>query len=1158
MNAESEAIREKIRNAIIPGYRENLLARGHARGMIWRDGTLPTDAPKFSGLLTYDLLSYGYSLLGYGLRLLDDEPDSDLARRAMENAASAIEAVVARGATDSNADFHRVVSASAYHIGGFSARAYSLLHPSALGGNVSASEQCLIFLILREMDALSAHVADSMSDNSVSDDSLAETLNVILGGATGSLDDDELPDLFQTLDLVLADNFMRAIGQATLALERGERRQLDEALSRLSHGLELAGEMNLVPQWWCHRLAIHFIEGLWNTSLHNRLPESPDGLQSPEWRRLRGLFIASLYRRRRAEIDLWPSQLVAAANAVDVSKDMVLSLPTSAGKTRIAELCILRTLAEGKRVVFVTPLRALSAQTEIILERTFRPLGKTVSSLYGSIGVSDTDEDVLRNRDIVVTTPEKLDFALRSDPELLNDVGLIVLDEGHMIGLNEREIRYEVQIQRLLRRADVDTRRIICLSAVLPEGDELEDFAAWLTRDNPEGLVQSGWRPTRLRFGEVVWRDDRARLSIDVDGEETFVPRFITAIVPPGRQNPFPHNQRELCLATAWRLVEDGHSVLIFCPQRNSVEPFASSIVTLNRQGALPSLFDGSKSELSTALLIGEEWFGADHPILQCLKLGVAIHHGALPTPFRKEVERLLRLGSLKVTVSSPTLAQGLNLSATSLLFFGLKRGRSMLSSADFRNVVGRAGRAYVDLEGLVLNPIFKNVSSRRRDWNNLVSDKVGRGMESGLVQLVIQLLTRMMRKIGSDDLEGLMEYVANNAAWKFPSVDDQSGVEEVEAEHEWNDSLASLDTAILSLLGGDEIAEAAIEKTLDAVLGSSLWQRRLMRKTAPIRAALRAGLAGRAQSIWRQSTSAERRGYFLAGVGLETGKQLDQNAERLRSLLEQADKAVRTGDDDKAVVFITEFAEIVFEIEPFKPDKLPENWREILAAWLRGESIASFTKATIAPTLGFIEQVLVYRLPWALEAVRVHASAAAGRLYVQTGVGMAVAAVETGALDRTASQLMRAGFTARMAAIGVAEQGLGSPKSMPELREWVRSAPLEALAQDLNWPTTASHALWIDFVHGLEVKASRAWNQIDEIAEVDWATTARLSSGTALRAYPGPGGESILQTSDYRTVGILKSPVNPQRVGLLTVTVDNEDKVLLQYRGPDDLRLLG
>ncbi len=62
--------------------------------------------------------------------------------------------------------------------------------------------------------------------------------------------------------------------------------------------------------------------------------------------------------------------------------------------------------------VYVTPLRALSAQTEQILSRTFPPLGIRVSSLYGSMGASDVDEHNLRSSEIVVATPEKLDFAL--------------------------------------------------------------------------------------------------------------------------------------------------------------------------------------------------------------------------------------------------------------------------------------------------------------------------------------------------------------------------------------------------------------------------------------------------------------------------------------------------------------------------------------------------------------------------------------------------------------------------------------------------------------------------------------------------------------------------------------------------------------------------
>lgn len=64
-------------------------------------------------------------------------------------------------------------------------------------------------------------------------------------------------------------------------------------------------------------------------------------------------------------------------------------MPTSAGKTRIEELCILRALAAGRRVVYVTPLRALSAQVEWTLGKTFRALGYSVSSLYGASGVTD-------------------------------------------------------------------------------------------------------------------------------------------------------------------------------------------------------------------------------------------------------------------------------------------------------------------------------------------------------------------------------------------------------------------------------------------------------------------------------------------------------------------------------------------------------------------------------------------------------------------------------------------------------------------------------------------------------------------------------------------------------------------------------------------------
>jgi len=75
-----------------------------------------------------------------------------------------------------------------------------------------------------------------------------------------------------------------------------------------------------------------------------------------------------------------------------------------------------------------------------------------------------------------------------------------------MIGISEREVRYEIQIQRLLKRADADQRRIVCLSASLPTGDQFDDFVNWLRRDQDGTAIISDWRPTRIRFGEVLWK----------------------------------------------------------------------------------------------------------------------------------------------------------------------------------------------------------------------------------------------------------------------------------------------------------------------------------------------------------------------------------------------------------------------------------------------------------------------------------------------------------------------------------------------------------------------------------------------------------------------------------------------------------------------------
>ncbi|CAJ0797128.1 DEAD/DEAH box helicase [Ralstonia holmesii] len=1159
MAATLEELRANIDAAIVPGFRARLLARGQARGMIWRDGVLPEEAPNFGIELSDDLLSYGYSLLLHGLRYTDLGGDAATARKAFEMSAEALEAVVERGTADAERDFHRLVAAAAYHLGRFSARAYSLLFKGLAEANLSTMEKGLAKLMLRDLDGLVEDIGTWFASGRGSEDALVAALSQSNAQDNGvDTEREEEPDRqVDVLLVALEDNFMAALATAMLALERGDEALLSRARERLQNGIDVAADLELVPAWWSHRLTLHLLGDLWDTSFHKVLPRGgPPGTEVGDWVRLRKLFIASLYRRSKAEIELWPSQLQAARRVLDTDTNLVLSLPTSAGKTRIAELCILACLAHGRRIVFVTPLRALSAQTEAGLRRTFAPLGKTVSSLYGSIGVSGADVDALRSTDIVVATPEKLDFALRSDSTLLDNVGLVVLDEGHMIGLGEREVRYEAQIQRLLRRPDAAERRIVCLSAILPDGDQLEDFAAWLTRDQPDGLIKDDWRPTRLRFGEVDWKGQHAQLSVSVGDEKPFIPKFVVAKKPNrGRARKlFPSNQAELCIATTWRLVEEGQTVLVFCPMRRSVLPLAATILEMHKRGHIDSVLEQPVSALATALAVGAEWFGPDHDLLACLKLGVAVHHGALPTPYRKEIERLLREGVLRVTVSSPTLAQGLNLAATSLVFRGVRRGRDLLDVSEFRNVVGRAGRAYIDVEGLVLYPMFDSHRQRRADWQDLIADQGGREMESGLLRLIAALLSRMAKKLGTSDMSQLLEYVAGQAAWEFPAITSETVEEATEERQRWDRHLASLDTAIFSLLGETVVSYMEVGAKLDEMLVASLFQRRLVRYVEDVRQLLPAGLHSRAKYIWNNTTTTQRRGYFLAGVGFTAGQALDERAPELERLLLAANVNVDLNDDDEAIAAITAFAEIVFDIAPFKPEKLIASWKSLLRNWLHGQPVADASSRDNDEAIQFIEQAFVYNLPWAMEAVRVRAEAHEDPFSDDVKLSEyprahAVAAVEAGTLSVAAATLIKAGFGSRLGAIQAVTSTGASFDSMRGLMTWLASGEVAALSAAPDWPTPESHALWGEFNGPDGAQATQAWDATEYTSNIAWHGVP-MPPDTPLRLGGGPGRERSVLTADFQEVG--KLGWTPSANGLIVATATTDPgKFNLEYLGP-------
>ena len=1125
------------------GILRRLLYRGAAWSLIRSDGVLPADAPALGATIETDLAEHGFALLRGAMALRTVEGASPLTSKAFERAANAFEALVRNGDPEApDRGFRRTIAAAAYHLAGYSAVAYSLFNEVPGDLNAAPGETAVMLLILRDLDRLRGYVRDWLNDEAHGDAQMSAELR------------GEEADPDEVLATILNTTICRALANFEFALATGDEEPLETARSLLATAISLADNAQNVPLWWTSNLCRHLIDDLWSHSLHQNLPiDPPDGAEE-RYPELRQLFIGSLFARKSSEVELWPSQREAARRSTDMTDDLVVALPTSAGKTRVAEIAAMMTLSAARRVLIVTPLRALSAQTERSFRKTFAPLGFSVSSLYGASGLSAGDEDALRSREIIIATPEKLDFALRSDPSLIDDVGLIVLDEGHMIGPSEREIRYETLVQRLLRRGDAADRRIVCLSAILPSGDELDDLTAWIRSDQPGEPVRSDWRPTRQRFGMLTWRGLDARLTLDLTANGPFIDRFVVQKPPLGREKkPYPREAGHLALFAAWEFAGQGKRTLIFSTQANWVEGYGKRVVDLCRRGYLEPLLE-DEGPIARALEVGKEWLGEDHPAVASLKVGVAIHHGRLPSPFLRELEVLLSEGVLKVIVASPTLSQGLNLNAAVLLVPALYRSGELITGEEFANVAGRAGRAFVDVEGLIVHVMFDRVDWRSGEWRQLVASSKARTLQSGLIQIVAEILERLTRE-GILARADAWEYLANSRdGWKSeaeeaavaaeladPGADDDDenedegeegdsgGDEEENIEEEPLSQLVErLDATVFGLIEALDADRADLPRLLDEALQGSLWARQIAREGEATVAQHRKVFEARAHLIWSVTTPQARKGHFAMGVGLEAGLAIDAMADELGALVDRADAASLPGDVDELADALSGLAERLLVMRPFIPDKrnaLPADWRRILRQWVSGAEVAE-----IGPdNMRVVEEAFTYRLVWALEAIRTRRLSLGWSPDIIPGGG--AAALETGVPRFMMSMLIRAGLPSRRAAIAAIESAEPIFVTPAEMRAWLESDEITAFTDLGDWPTPDTAALWARFRTEALSGGIQKWNV---------EPNKRLLDVPAGERAPGPGlyriitdagdGQTWLATPDYRPLFQFKKPaVDPK-----------------------------
>ncbi|CAH1799446.1 unnamed protein product, partial [Owenia fusiformis] len=407
----------------------------------------------------------------------------------------------------------------------------------------------------------------------------------------------------------------------------------------------------------------------------------------------------------------WQAECLSTGNVLN-GGNLVYSAPTSAGKTMVAELLMLKRVIEtGKKAIMILPFVSVAREKMNYLQQLFQDAGLRVGGYMGNLNPSGGFSNV----DIAVCTIEKANSLVNRllEEGKLDQLGIVVVDELHMVGDPHRGYLLELlltKVRYVTLKLDLNTKsaktddvakdaadnriQIVGMSATLPN---LELLATWLSAD----LYQTNFRPVPLtecvKIGTEIFDSDLKKMR-DIDTSVKF-------------QKDEDHVVN-LCLET----IKEGHSVLVFCPTKNWCEKLAETIArefyNINRQHRASSGVQG-KSVTSLEVKLNMTGLrdvyeqlksipvGLDVMLGRLVPNGVAYHHAGLTFDERDIIEGAFRQGNLRVLVATSTLSSGVNLPARRVVIrTPTFHAGQILDILAYKQMVGRAGRKGVDTQG--------------------------------------------------------------------------------------------------------------------------------------------------------------------------------------------------------------------------------------------------------------------------------------------------------------------------------------------------------------------------------------------------------------------------------------------------------------------------
>ena len=370
---------------------------------------------------------------------------------------------------------------------------------------------------------------------------------------------------------------------------------------------------------------------------------------------------------------LYPPQADSVNSGLLDGKSILVSSPTASGKTLIAMLAILGYLSNNKgKVIYLSPLRALAAEKFTEFKKLEKVALKNKAKVAISTGDFETIEKNLEKNNVLILTNEKMDSVIRHGAEWVDEIGLVISDEIHLIGDESRGPTLEMILTRL-KVLDVKPQ-IVGLSATITNSEEIADWLGCI-------LVKNDWRPVPLSEGVC----DEGQITMN-DGRTFEVERTIMGTpIDLGVQS-----------------VHQGGQSLVFAETRvrsKSLATKASDVIskTLKKEDIL------KLEKTSKKILSENEHTELVKTLALLVKKGVAFHHAGLNQKCREVIEVEFRKGTIKLLSSTPTLAAGVNLPARRVVISSVNRYNAKvganrpISILEYKQLCGRAGRPQYD-----------------------------------------------------------------------------------------------------------------------------------------------------------------------------------------------------------------------------------------------------------------------------------------------------------------------------------------------------------------------------------------------------------------------------------------------------------------------------